>query len=47
VLPKTILCSICGLDATPADVEGKPTLVMDPTAFETFCTETSEAPEPF
>jgi hypothetical protein len=42
--PKTIVCPICGLDATRVHIEGKPWLEVDAIAFGNSCTEPSLAP---
>jgi hypothetical protein len=47
MLPKTIVCSFCGLDATRVQVDGWPSLEIDPDAFEKLCVEPSRVPEPF
>jgi hypothetical protein len=47
MLPKTIVCSFCGLDATRVHVDGWPSLEIDPDAFEKLCVEPSRVPEPF
>jgi hypothetical protein len=45
--PKTIVCPICGLDATRVHIDGKPWLEVNAIAFGNSCSEQSLAPEPF